>query len=138
MDFTGITPLPIAMPPQKKGNGKTLDEIAAHATPTERRLWEALTEVMDPEYPISVVDMGLIYGVHEQGGQVRVDLTFTSMGCPCMEYIISDIRERLEAESGVQGVKIEVVWVPAWTRQRLTAEGRAQLAAWGVGTGEVL
>ena len=138
MDFTAMPPLPIAMPPQKKGHGRCLDDVAASVSPAERRLWEALTEVMDPEYPISVVDLGLIYGVHEQGGDVRVDLTFTSMGCPCMEYIISDIRERLEAESGVRRVDIEVVWVPAWTRQRLSPEGRAQLAAWGVGTGEVL
>lgn len=138
MDVTGLTALPIAMPPAKKGNGRTLDDLTVNATPTERRLWEALTEVTDPEYPISVVDMGLIYGVQEEGGQVRVNLTFTSMGCPCMEYIISDIRERLEQEPDVQAVNIEVVWVPAWTRQRLTAEGRAQLAAWGVGTGEAL
>nr|WP_244944473.1 metal-sulfur cluster assembly factor [Deinococcus metallilatus] len=110
--------------------------MTVQATPTEKRLWHALTEVTDPEYPISVVDMGLIYGVREQGGAVNVDLTFTSMGCPCMEYIISDIRERLLQEPDVQSVELNVVWTPAWTRQRLTDAGRAQLAQWGVGTGE--
>ncbi|GAA5534144.1 metal-sulfur cluster assembly factor [Deinococcus aluminii] len=136
MDLTGTTALPIAMPPAKKGNGRTLDDLTVQATPTEKRLWHALTEVTDPEYPISVVDMGLIYGVREQDGAVNVDLTFTSMGCPCMEYIISDIRERLLQEPDVQSVDLNVVWTPAWTRQRLTEAGRAQLAQWGVGTGE--
>lgn len=136
MDMTGTTALPIAMPPAQRGQGRTLENLSARATPGERRLWQALTEVMDPEYPVSVVDMGLIYGVSEQEGRVNVDLTFTSMGCPCMEYIISDIRERLLAESGVREVELNVVWAPAWTKQRLTATGRAQLAAWGVGTGE--
>jgi len=96
------------------------------------RLWKALEEVLDPEFPMSVVDMGLIYGLERQGGQVGVKLTFTAMGCPAMEYIIADIRERLLREPEVDEVEIEIVWDPPWTRQRLSARGIEKLKRWGV------
>ena len=81
---------------------------------------------------MSVVDMGLIYGLERQGGNARVKLTFTAMGCPAMEYIIADIRERLLREPGVDEVEIEIVWDPPWTRQRLSARGIEKLKRWGV------
>lgn len=98
----------------------------------ELRLWQALEEVEDPEYPISVVDMGLIYKIKLANGTASVDLTFTSMGCPCMEFIISDIRERLFKEPSVNDVMLQIVWDPPWTSKQLTAKGRKQLKQWGV------
>ena len=59
-----------------------------NAAPDEAILWQALEDVQDPEFPMSVVDMGLIYGLQRQGSRVQIQLTFTAMGCPCMEYII--------------------------------------------------
>ena len=64
----------------------------------EARLWEALTEVEDPEIPISVVGMGLIVALSFDDGVVDLKLTFTAMGCPAMDFIQDDIRERLLAE----------------------------------------
>ena len=109
-----------------------LDSAKAQATEAELRLWQALAEVEDPEYPVSVVDMGLIYGLRLDGCSAHVQLSFTSMGCPCMEFIIDDIRERLLQESGVAEVALAIVWDPPWTRQRLTAKGLAKLKAWGI------
>lgn len=102
------------------------------ASPAEGRLWQALEEVEDPEYPISVVDMGLIYQINLAADTAKVDMTFTSMGCPCMEYIISDIRERLLQEPNVNQVDLQIVWDPPWTSRQLTAKGREQLKQWGV------
>ncbi len=102
------------------------------ASAEELQLWDALEEVEDPEYPISVVDMGLIYHIQLKHGVANVDLTFTSMGCPCMEFIISDIRERLLKESNVKDVILQIVWDPPWTSRQLTAKGRKQLKQWGV------
>ena len=102
------------------------------ATRAELPLWQALEEVEDPEYPISVVDMGLIYDIQLTGHTAQVDLTFTSMGCPCMEYIIFDIRERLLQEPTVSDVDLQIVWDPPWTSKQLTAKGREQLKQWGV------
>src|SRR5947209_11978332 len=85
-------------------------------------LWDALRDVSDPEIPISVVDMGLIVDLAQEGGTVRVKLTFTAMGCPATEFIMDDIRERLLREPGVEEVRIEVVWDPVWTKARLSEE----------------
>ena len=98
----------------------------------ETSLWAALAEVQDPEMPIGLVDLGLIYGVERDGRRVVVDLTFTAMGCPATEFILDDIRERLLREPGVEEVSVRVVWDPPWTAARLTPEGRDALQLWGL------
>jgi phenylacetate-CoA oxygenase PaaJ subunit len=97
-----------------------------------QRLWAALTEVQDPEMPINLVDLGVIYDVREQDGTVEVDLTFTAMGCPASDFILDDVRERLLREPGVDDVRINVVWDPPWTSARMTESGRDALEAWGL------
>jgi phenylacetate-CoA oxygenase PaaJ subunit len=99
----------------------------------DERLWRALGEVNDPEFPISVVDMGLIQKITREGDCVRVDLTFTAMGCPAMEMILDDVRERLLKEPGVREVQIEIVWDPPWTRERLSEVGKTRLRQMGIG-----
>jgi metal-sulfur cluster biosynthetic enzyme len=100
----------------------------------EARLWAALEEVEDPEIPVSVVGMGLIvslaYVVAERAVDLR--LTFTAMGCPAMEMIQDDIRERLLAEEGVDEVRIEITWDPVWTRARIREESRAKMRRLGI------
>ena len=104
----------------------------AAASASESLLWQALEEVEDPEYPVSVVDMGLIYGLKLNGRIAQINLSFTSMGCPCMEYIIDDIRTRLLQEPTVDDVDLQIVWDPPWTRQRLTEKGAQKLRQWGI------
>ena len=98
----------------------------------EARLWEALTEVEDPEIPISVVHMGLIVAIAYADGVVDLKLTFTAMGCPAMEFIQDDIRERLLQEREVDAVRIQVVWDPVWTRSRIREESRATMRRLGI------
>ena len=96
------------------------------------RLWAALAEVQDPEMPINLVDLGVIYRVAEEAGIVEVDLTFTAMGCPASDFILEDVRERLLREEGVREVRINVVWNPPWTVARVTEAGRDALETWGL------
>jgi metal-sulfur cluster biosynthetic enzyme len=96
------------------------------------RLWAALSEVQDPEMPINLVDLGVIYGIDERDGVVEVDLTFTAMGCPASDFILDDVRERLLREEGVREVRVKVVWDPPWTSARMTQAGRDALEAWGL------
>jgi metal-sulfur cluster biosynthetic enzyme len=96
------------------------------------RLWQALAEVQDPEMPVNLVDLGVIYGIAERDGVVEVDLTFTAMGCPASDFILEDVRDRLLREDGVREVRINVVWNPPWTAARLTQDGRDALEAWGL------
>jgi metal-sulfur cluster biosynthetic enzyme len=95
-------------------------------------IWAALGEVNDPELPVSLVDLGLIYAVRRDGGTVHIDLTFTVTACPCMEFIHEDIRERLLQEPGIDAIEIHVVWDPPWTVERMTAAGREALRRSGV------
>lgn len=104
----------------------------AASDPACPALWDALREVMDPELPISVVDMGLIVALTRHAGVVDLKLTFTAMGCPAMDFIMDDIRTRLLQESGVEEVRIEVVWDPVWTKARLTEDGIETMRTWGV------
>ena len=98
----------------------------------QQRIWSALAQIDDPEMPINLVDLGVVYGVALEGRTVRVRLTFTAMGCPASDMIIGDIRERLLAEPGVDEVAIDVVWDPPWSSSRMTVEGREALRAWGL------
>ena len=101
-------------------------------TVTAEAILAALAEVADPEWPVSIVDMGLIYGVTVDGGTVTLTLTFTATGCPCMEMIQDDIRDRLKRVPGVEDVRIVVTWDPPWTKDRLTGKAREAFRQWGV------
>jgi metal-sulfur cluster biosynthetic enzyme len=96
-------------------------------------VWDCLREVLDPEIPISLVDLGLIYGVAVEKGVAQIDLTFTATACPCMEFIRDDLTDRLLGESWIREVKVHDVWDPPWTNEMITPEGRAQLRTLGVG-----
>jgi metal-sulfur cluster biosynthetic enzyme len=100
----------------------------------EARLWSALREVEDPEIPISVVGMGLIVSLAYRPDEraVDIELTFTAMGCPAMDFIQDDIRERLLREPDVDEVRIEIVWDPVWTRARIRDDARATMRRLGI------
>jgi metal-sulfur cluster biosynthetic enzyme len=100
----------------------------------EGRLWQALQEVEDPEIPISVVGMGLIVSLAWRSDEraVDIELTYTAMGCPAMEFIEGDVRDRLLQEPEVDEVRIEVVWDPVWTRSMIREEARATMRRLGI------
>jgi metal-sulfur cluster biosynthetic enzyme len=110
----------------------TLSRTRGRESSLQDRVWSALAEIEDPEMPVNLVDLGVIYGVEVGEGTVRVRLTFTAMGCPASDMITSDIRERLLGEPGVRDVVIDVVWDPPWSSERLTPDGREALRAWGL------
>jgi metal-sulfur cluster biosynthetic enzyme len=98
---------------------------------TTADLEAALRAVHDPEYPISVLDMGLIRGLALDGTTARVRLTYTSMGCPCKEMIADDVRDALLAVEGVDAVHVEEVFEP-WSHNDLSRRARTTLTELGV------
>jgi metal-sulfur cluster biosynthetic enzyme len=92
---------------------------------------DALREVFDPEYPISLVDLGLIRGVEMEGAKAKIKLTYTCIGCPAMDMIQDDVRDRLLEMEGIDEVDIEVVW-ETWSKKDITPLGRWQLKQVGV------
>lgn len=103
----------------------------------EETVWETLATVDDPELPLSIVDMGLVYDVRvrqaEDVTRVEVDMTFTAMGCPAMDLLRSDVHEALADVDGVDQVQLNTVWDPPWTVERLSDQARAVLETAGVG-----
>jgi metal-sulfur cluster biosynthetic enzyme len=99
---------------------------------SEAHVRSALLEVHDPEYPVSLVDMGLVRGVEIEGSTVRVDVAYCSLGCPCIDLIEDDIRERLLGLEGVDAVEVREVF-DRWTRRDISARGLKVLRATGVG-----
>jgi phenylacetate-CoA oxygenase PaaJ subunit len=95
-------------------------------------VWDALGGVTDPEYPLSIVDLGMVYGVRVTERTAEIDVTFTSIGCPAIEMIVSDVRAAVLAVSGVTDVRVNIVWSPPWTKDRITERGRRVLAMYGV------
>jgi probable FeS assembly SUF system protein SufT len=98
----------------------------------EARVLRALKQVYDPEIPVNIVDLGLIYDLqirpHERGGStVAVQLTLTAPGCGMGQIIATDVRGRLEALPGVAEASVDVVWEPPWTAQRISPAGRVKL-----------
>jgi metal-sulfur cluster biosynthetic enzyme len=85
----------------------------------------ALRGALDPEIGISIVDMGLIYGIKiDSGNNVEVKITMTSQMCPVASIIISDVQTRVESIPGVGKVKIDLVWDPPWSPEMMTDEYR--------------
>jgi metal-sulfur cluster biosynthetic enzyme len=110
------------------------DELsgATTADSLESEVRAALARIQDPELPINIIDLGLVYAVRVAGGQVQVDLTHTAIGCPAIEMMQEDVEAALLALPGVDRVRVNTVWDPPWTKGRLTARGRAALLACGV------
>lgn len=109
-----------------------IPEWSGPAATLEETVWRALHEVADPEFPISLPDLGLIYGVDVEDGVARVEVTFTASACPCVEFIKWDIRDRLLREPGITSVEVDVTWDPPWTAERITERGRRALKRAGV------
>jgi metal-sulfur cluster biosynthetic enzyme len=91
----------------------------------------ALAEVLDPEYPVSLVDMGLIRGIEIEDGTARVAIAYCSLGCPCIGLIEHDVEERLLQLEGIDQVEVVESFEP-WTRTEVSAKGLALLRGVGV------
>jgi len=95
--------------------------------PTEADIYQALRGVHDPEIPINIVDLGLVYRVETSAGKVLVQMTLTAMGCPMLSVIKSSVKSVIAALDGVEEVEIEVIWEPRWTPDRISEAGRLKL-----------
>jgi probable FeS assembly SUF system protein SufT len=101
-------------------------------TVSEEMVWEQLKQVYDPEIPINVVELGLIYDLRinplpEGGSKVLVQMTLTAPGCGMGPSIARDAQRRIEALPGVTEAEVRLVWDPPWTPEMISPEGKRQL-----------
>jgi metal-sulfur cluster biosynthetic enzyme len=95
---------------------------------TAKEVVRAVREAVDPEIGVSVVDLGLIYGITIDGkGGVRVEMTMTSRMCPLADAILADVELRLKRIKGIGKVAVDLVWEPAWCPEMMDGEVRANL-----------
>jgi len=88
----------------------------------------ALKQIYDPEIPVNIVDLGLIYHIEvSEQGQVELQMTLTSPGCPVAETFPQMVQDKVLSVPDVTGVKIDLVWEPAWTKDRMSEEAKLEL-----------
>ncbi|CUU38435.1 MAG: iron-sulfur cluster assembly protein [Armatimonadetes bacterium] len=96
------------------------------------QVWEILHDVYDPEIPLNIADLGLIYDLQvSDQGEVHILMTLTAPGCPVGDMIADEIRDRVMSLPGVQDVQVEFTFDPLWTPERISEEGREALRAFG-------
>ncbi len=111
------------LPVYKAYAGKTLESGITIAKNED--IIEATKTVYDPEIPINIYDLGLIYDINQKdNGDVHIDMSLTAPGCPVAEILPQQVADAVGAIDGVGNVEVEVVWEPAWTIDRLSDEAR--------------
>jgi metal-sulfur cluster biosynthetic enzyme len=115
--------------------GESVDDLPATGEDADglgADLWDVLYEIEDPEMPISIVDLGLIYGVDVTDGVATVDMTLTYSGCPARDMLTDEIEEQVGAIEGIDGVQLRLVWSPEWSLEMVTDQGREDLEEFGL------
>ena len=92
----------------------------------------SLKQCMDPEVPLSIVDMGLIYGINvNENNDVDIKMTMTTQGCPLHETMVDDVKRYTKKVSGVNNVNVEIVWDPPWTMDKMSDDAKAMMKNMG-------
>ena len=98
----------------------------------EDQVRDSLKQCMDPEVPLSIVDMGLIYGINvTENNDVNIKMTMTTKGCPLHDTMVDDVKRYAKKVSGVNNVDVEIVWDPPWTMDKMSDEAKAMMKTMG-------
>ena len=102
--------------------------MSRQQTVTEEQVYAALKKCMDPEIPVNVVDLGLIYGVKvDDGKDVDIKMTMTTRGCPLHDTLVSDVKRYVGKVNGVNNVNVDIVWDPPWSLEKMNQDVREKL-----------
>jgi len=93
----------------------------------EKEVWQTLKNCYDPEIPINIVDLGLVYDMKLDDDVVKVKMTLTAPGCPMSSFIVDDVRQKVMAVDGVKDVFVDVVWDPPWNPSMMSQEAKTKL-----------
>jgi len=110
-----------------KADAGAREPVDAHS-PLDARIVDALRQVYDPEIPVNIYDLGLIYDVRiEDDGTVEVDMTLTAPGCPVAQTFPGTVEDAVRQVDGVSEAHVELVWEPPWTTERISDEAKLAL-----------
>jgi metal-sulfur cluster biosynthetic enzyme len=117
---------------RESGEERELPATGDDAEGVEAEVWEALRAVEDPEMPVSVVDLGLIYDVTVDDGVATVEMTLTYTGCPARSMLTAEIEDAAASPDRIDTANVRLVWSPEWTLDMVTEAGRESLREFGV------
>ena len=97
-------------------------------TKIEERIVDVLKTVYDPEIPVNIYDLGLIYRIEvDDEAHVEIDMTFTAPSCPAADFILEDVRQKVDTLEGVKSSNVNLVFEPEWDKSMMTEEARVEL-----------
>lgn len=91
---------------------------------TKEEVMEVLKKCYDPEIPINIVDLGLVYDVDVEDDQARIKMTLTTPGCPMSAMIVDNVIQKVESIDGIKKAEVELVWDPPWTPERISKKAK--------------
>ena len=95
---------------------------------TEEKIVKMLKTVFDPEIPVNIYDLGLIYRIDvDENGQLEIDMTLTAPNCPAVDFIVEDVRMKVLSVEGVNDVNVNIVFEPAWDKSMMSEEAQLEL-----------
>ncbi len=104
------------------------DMTQQEKTRIEERIVDVLKTVYDPEIPVNIYDLGLIYKVDvRDDGDVDIDMTLTAPSCPAADFILEDVRQKVDSVEGVKSANVNLVFEPTWDQSMMTEEARVEL-----------
>ena len=94
----------------------------------EENIVKMLKTVFDPEIPVDIYSLGLVYGIDvDDAGMVKIEMTLTAPNCPASDFLMEDIRMKVESVDGVKGVDVQLVFEPEWTQDMMTEEAKLEI-----------
>ena len=107
---------------------KIKDMVQKEKTMIEERIIDVLKTVYDPEIPVNIWDLGMIYKIDLQDdGTLDMDMTFTAPSCPAADFILEDVRSKVESVEGVKSANVNLVFEPAWDQSMMSDEAKVEL-----------
>jgi FeS assembly SUF system protein len=130
-----MKPLPVVQPladaPGETNETGALIPDTARTGELETAILDAIRTVYDPEIPVNIVELGLIYGVVvDASGVAGIRMTLTAPGCPAAQSLPVEVAQKVKAVPGVTDAKVDVVWDPTWTKDRMSDAAKLQLGMW--------
>ncbi len=93
----------------------------------EEKIVRVLKTVFDPEIPVDIYELGLIYNIDINDGEVIIEMTLTAPNCPAADFILEDVKQKVEGVEGVKSVEIKLVFEPEWSKDRMSEEALLEL-----------
>jgi FeS assembly SUF system protein len=133
---TTMKSIPVIQPPPPEAPAATNETAALVADPARTAelkpaIVKAISTVFDPEIPVNIYELGLIYDIIvDAGGVAGIRMTLTAPGCPVAHTLPVEVANKVKAVEGVTDARVDIVWEPAWTKDRMSDAAKLQLGMW--------